>query len=459
LKIIDFKDTFVESDDSIQALVKAYPNIVSIVCQSPRLSFASCAFVLRHVTLRSFLSDNPKRQIIAMTDFLDSLRSPTPLLLVNELLSFNLFPRFVLLFSQHHSASDKFQMIAVSFLRELLSINIHSKILVREMTEAGVLSVLLQCISHPQEVEMVIVIFEIFMLILSVDDASRDQIVSFGIFLRLVKTYENDPALLVKFLKNVDCPLFRYSVHDLAAYLDFALRNFSADEFSWTCSSLFQDPPLVIAEAMVEVNFIPAILERILIEDDMKFVNVCTYFLYAAFQIFPLALPIDPQIVSLFVSQVCQQKKKMKIMGPCLSTIVTECAQPEQIIALGLIPSLLIHPPSSDGSDVHTVRCLLDIIKHSLELEGSVLLDHLIDSGLVSYLMQSLIEKYSNNQFLQTFTELIHLLVPQQNLVALVEDIVNGLQLLMRADARCFEKVLECDFPDELEPLLFDGFE
>jgi hypothetical protein len=31
LKIIDFKDTFVESDDLIQALVKAYPNIFSII--------------------------------------------------------------------------------------------------------------------------------------------------------------------------------------------------------------------------------------------------------------------------------------------------------------------------------------------------------------------------------------------------------------------------------------------
>jgi hypothetical protein len=86
-------------------------------------------------------------------------------------------------------------------------------------------------------------------------------------------------------------------------------------------------------------------------------------------------------------------------------------------------------------------------------------LDNLVDSGLISSLMQYLILIYSNNQFLETFTELIHLSIPQQELVSQIEKIVNGLHLLMRADQRYVGKVMEFEIPSDLTPLVFDGFD
>jgi hypothetical protein len=147
------------------------------------------------------------------------------------------------------------------------------------------------------------------------------------------------------FTQVEDDILFRSSVPDLAALLTFILSNLSIDFLCMIFHEIMESPPLILVEAIVEeANVISVIFETIVNEEDLKLVQICQNFLLDLFVYHPLPIPLDPNIVFSFGSRVSQQKKKMEIIGPCLSTIVTQCPNIDQTIGINLIASLLTRP-------------------------------------------------------------------------------------------------------------------
>jgi hypothetical protein len=100
LKMINFSLTLVKNDDTVRALIEGYPNIRSILCQSTLLPFETSEFLLKNVTLRSFMGDDPEFQEMAMAEFVELLNGDNSVLVLDQLISFQIFPRVVELFSR-----------------------------------------------------------------------------------------------------------------------------------------------------------------------------------------------------------------------------------------------------------------------------------------------------------------------------------------------------------------------
>lgn len=190
-----------------------------------------------------------------------------------------------------------------------------------------------------------------------------------------------------------------------------------------------------------------------------------------------VVVSVEPQtLISSFVLQMSMNMKKVKFITPLLLQIVTNSPDLTHIIELGLISSLLTgsksHHPHCFVIETDVVmKCLLEIIKHLTTVRIRVknrreevisFVDHLVEFGLFSYLINSITWRYQNYPFLQTFTEFIHLSVPEQEIVEYISDLSSKLQQIMKLDEKYFTMVLEiCEnediIPPQLYPLLFEG--
>jgi hypothetical protein len=115
LKSLNFRFTSVIHEDSISSLLKAYPDIHSVICST----FLSNLLILREVTARSLMSDVPDRQLLALEALnllLDSLMPPSRFSLVfEEIMKLNLDHRLSKLLSN--------QMNEVSLCANLSSLS------------------------------------------------------------------------------------------------------------------------------------------------------------------------------------------------------------------------------------------------------------------------------------------------------------------------------------------------
>jgi hypothetical protein len=329
---------------------------------------------------------------------------------------------------------------------------------VHPLVDAGLIPLLLTHLSSHHHLKFVVAIYQIFCDIANASEHYLTLISSLGLISQLMKIYQSDDNFLREFFSLISLESLIYSsVHDLAPFLQFILKNLSY--YRHLFHHMLRHPPSILFDALIEANLLPDILEMI-VNDEFD-LSLTRDLLRLIFEHHAFHIPLNPQVVSSFGSRACQDNKKMEIIGPYLSKLVTSCHNLNQIIGIGLIPSLLTCRAENNE---HNIRCLLTITKHSVKLirrpDRDLFLDHLVDSGLTLYLMESMIAKYSKNkETFDTFTELTHLSVPDQDLVSLIGDIVDVLQSLMRANPRYLESVDEFDLPDQLISLLYSEFE
>jgi hypothetical protein len=118
LKFIDFSHTSVANDETVEALVRTYPHIHSIVCHNTPLPSETSIFVLRQVTFRSLMSNDPKYQEIAL-DWIESSLEDNRIgsMILDELVSSKIFHRLAELLS---SPGDTVSLIPPDVLLFLL---------------------------------------------------------------------------------------------------------------------------------------------------------------------------------------------------------------------------------------------------------------------------------------------------------------------------------------------------
>jgi hypothetical protein len=121
------------------------------------------------------------------------------------------------------------------------------------------------------------------------------------------------------------------------------------------------------------------------------------------------ALPVpviltDSQLLcwQTFFSEVPQDNLRLELICPILLKIITNCADLKCLIDHGLLSSLFSRVQTLHTRDQHFLRWLLDLIDHAVTVrakegddhggreEAVLLLDHLVELGILSFLIETL---------------------------------------------------------------------
>jgi hypothetical protein len=316
----------------------------------------------------------------------------------------------------------------------------HSKvaIIVQTMIEAGVHHALLKLITETSDFDDTIILQTLLSLIKDFSRSSvefYDLFVSLNIFAQLVKVYRPAPEIIFLILS------------ELSSNFPIDLTLLSPLEFSQ--KSIFKIMKLschtspIVSKAILEANIIPKILDMILFENDLDLIRMACEHLQVIFVCYFERL--DSNLIHSFGSRISQDNNKMEIFGTCILNSLLS-GNLMWILHCPLIPSFLNRIPL--GNDEHLLHCLLEILKNAqrhqrYSIDWHLLQEHLNDSGLIPYLMESLVLRYLH---LQTSPESDPLAVP-----LLIGEIVERLQQLMRSNNRYWEQVMEFPIPSHLK--------
>jgi hypothetical protein len=291
---------------------------------------------------------------------------------------------------------------------------------------------------------------------------------------QVLKALYHQPDAFFWFFSDINYSYLFLTTSGFSSFLNFLLEGRKVAQ-SLTLSLLehvtFANSSVAL-EAFIETNFISKVFNIMIETKDTDLLLTCANVLTYLFCKVSFVIPVEPSAISSFVSQIIGDREthKVEYITSLLTQIIINSSNLYEIIGLGLMSSFLTatrdHEHEHEEPEDHAIQCLLDIIQHLTTVriyvknrkdEVMMFLNHLVEYGLLSYLVRSVIWKYEHHPFLQTFTELIHLTIPQQEIVEFISNITTQIQHILKLDEseKYMNLILECDIPPQLLPLFF----
>ena len=278
----------------------------------------------------------------------------------------------------------------------------------------------------------------------------------------ILRAFQYQPQRLFWLFSDNDYSYLFQTQQDLVFFLNFLLR---CRTYLAVLKNVTLENLSFVIDAFTETNFIPRVFDVMITEDNEDLLSTCEEVLCSLFGKNYAVVSVEPSLLSSFVLRMSSNMKKVRYITPLLLQTVVNSPDLNHISELGLISALLTGSKGYLDGNETVLNLLIDISKHlSIRIrlknrkdEVISFVNHLIEFELISYLINSMIWRYQNHPFLQTFTEFVHLTVPQQEIVELISDISAQLQQIMKLDEKYLNMVLEYDIPPQLFPLLFDG--